>query len=220
MVGFAGFRGAAARRASRSSNGRAASAVADFDHALDEVLRSPLDRIIESAERIVERADGPLRSDYASYGNGHRRRGPPPSLRRALDERGSGAWAPHNRSRGARGRSGRDAGIGRPKSGMSRSRWRSTETLPATRSGARGHPDPRQPDRQRASVIRRMEATVRLTFDRTPATASVTVVGRRSGDRPGRSATNLRALRTRATRSGGTGLGPRHLSPACPFDGR
>src|SRR5262249_50760418 len=40
-----------------------------FDHALDEALRSPLDRIIESAERIVERADGPLRSDYASYGN-------------------------------------------------------------------------------------------------------------------------------------------------------
>jgi signal transduction histidine kinase len=33
------------------------------------VLRSPIDRIIESAERIVERADGPLRSDYASYGN-------------------------------------------------------------------------------------------------------------------------------------------------------
>ena len=30
---------------------------------------SPLDRIIESAERIVERADGPLRSDYASYGS-------------------------------------------------------------------------------------------------------------------------------------------------------
>jgi len=42
---------------------------AAFDHALDEALRSPLDRIIESAERIVERADGPLRSDYASYGN-------------------------------------------------------------------------------------------------------------------------------------------------------
>src|SRR5205085_372797 len=40
-----------------------------FDDALDEVLRAPLDRIIESAERIVERADGPLRSDYASYGN-------------------------------------------------------------------------------------------------------------------------------------------------------
>jgi signal transduction histidine kinase len=42
---------------------------AAFDDALDEVLRSPLDRIIQSAERIVERADGPLRSDYASYGN-------------------------------------------------------------------------------------------------------------------------------------------------------
>ena len=42
---------------------------AAFDHALNEALRSPLDRIIESAERIVERADGPLRSDYANYGN-------------------------------------------------------------------------------------------------------------------------------------------------------
>jgi signal transduction histidine kinase len=40
-----------------------------FDDALDEVLRSPLDRIIQSAERIVERSEGPLRSDYASYGN-------------------------------------------------------------------------------------------------------------------------------------------------------
>jgi signal transduction histidine kinase len=64
---FAGFRG------SVQSNGEPAAAAPDrtaaFDHALDEVLRSPLDRIIESAERIVERADGPLRSDYASYGN-------------------------------------------------------------------------------------------------------------------------------------------------------
>ena len=65
--GFAGFRG------SVQSNGAPVSAAPDrtaaFDHALDEVLRSPLDRIIESAERIVERSDGPLRSDYASYGN-------------------------------------------------------------------------------------------------------------------------------------------------------
>jgi signal transduction histidine kinase len=64
---FAGFRG------SVQSNGVATAPIeartAAFDHALDEVLRSPLDRIIESAERIVERADGPLRSDYASYGN-------------------------------------------------------------------------------------------------------------------------------------------------------
>jgi signal transduction histidine kinase len=64
---FAGFRGTAQPKAARASV-RAATAAA-FDDALDEVLRSPLDRIIESAERIVERADGPLRSDYASYGN-------------------------------------------------------------------------------------------------------------------------------------------------------
>ena len=65
--GFAGFRG------SVQTNGAAVQVApartTAFDHALDEVLRSPLDRIIESAERIVERADGPLRSDYASYGN-------------------------------------------------------------------------------------------------------------------------------------------------------
>lgn len=64
---FAGFRG------SVQSDGAAQPAeparTTAFDHALDEVLRSPLDRIIESAERIVERADGPLRSDYAGYGN-------------------------------------------------------------------------------------------------------------------------------------------------------
>jgi len=64
--GFAGFRG------SVESNGVAsppAIRTAAFDHALDEVLRSPLDRIIEGAERIMERSEGPLRSDYASYGN-------------------------------------------------------------------------------------------------------------------------------------------------------
>lgn len=65
---FAGFRG------SVQSDGASPPApsqrhAAAFDNALDEVLRSPLDRIIESAERIVERADGPLRSDYANYGN-------------------------------------------------------------------------------------------------------------------------------------------------------
>jgi anti-sigma regulatory factor (Ser/Thr protein kinase) len=64
---FAGFRGTATseqggqRKVSPDGN--------PFDHALDEVLRSPIDRIIESAERIVDRSDGPLRSDYASYGN-------------------------------------------------------------------------------------------------------------------------------------------------------
>ena len=66
--GFAGFRGTARPERSDVSVDEATGAAA-FDHALDEVLRSPLDRIIESAERIVERADGPLRSEYAAYGN-------------------------------------------------------------------------------------------------------------------------------------------------------
>ena len=65
---FAGFRGTAATE-DEAQLGSSAVRAAAFDHALDEVLRSPLDRIIESAERIVERADGPLRTDYASYGN-------------------------------------------------------------------------------------------------------------------------------------------------------
>jgi signal transduction histidine kinase len=65
--GFAGFRGSVQSEATIVPAIRTRPAA--FDHALDEVLRSPLDRIIESAERIVERADGPLRSDYASYGN-------------------------------------------------------------------------------------------------------------------------------------------------------
>ena len=38
-----------------------------FDPALDGALRSPLDRIIAAAERIVDRSEGPLRSDYAAY---------------------------------------------------------------------------------------------------------------------------------------------------------
>ncbi|HZC38008.1 MAG TPA: HAMP domain-containing sensor histidine kinase [Sphingomicrobium sp.] len=66
--GFAGFRGTAELESAVAAPAESSSSAA-FDHALDEVLRSPLDRIIESAERIVERADGPLRSDYASYGN-------------------------------------------------------------------------------------------------------------------------------------------------------
>ena len=41
--------------------------IASIDPALDQALQSPLARIIAAAEGIVERADGPLRSDYASY---------------------------------------------------------------------------------------------------------------------------------------------------------
>jgi signal transduction histidine kinase len=64
---FAGFRGSAETESEAAAT--TAAATAAFDHALDQLLRSPIDRIIESAERIVARADGPLRSDYASYGN-------------------------------------------------------------------------------------------------------------------------------------------------------
>ncbi len=38
-----------------------------FEDTLNEALRSPLARIISAADRIVERSDGPLRSDYANY---------------------------------------------------------------------------------------------------------------------------------------------------------
>jgi signal transduction histidine kinase len=65
---FAGFRGTAETGDAEPVASEPERSAA-FDHALDEALRSPLDRIIESAERIVERADGPLRSDYANYGN-------------------------------------------------------------------------------------------------------------------------------------------------------
>ncbi len=38
-----------------------------FTAGLDRALRTPLDRIIAAADKIVERSDGPLRSDYANY---------------------------------------------------------------------------------------------------------------------------------------------------------
>ncbi|HVM22245.1 MAG TPA: HAMP domain-containing sensor histidine kinase [Sphingomicrobium sp.] len=64
---FAGFRGTAepAEQAPEAAPGMAPL----LDQSLDDMLRSPLDRIIESAARITDRAEGPLRSDYASYGN-------------------------------------------------------------------------------------------------------------------------------------------------------
>lgn len=64
---FAGFRGSAASEKDTVAQPIARSP--GFDQALDELLRSPIDRIIESAEKIVARSDGPLRGDYANYGN-------------------------------------------------------------------------------------------------------------------------------------------------------
>jgi signal transduction histidine kinase len=63
---FAGFRGTAEAEAEAET--RAPVAPLSLDRGFDELLRAPIDRIIESAERIVARADGPLRSDYATYG--------------------------------------------------------------------------------------------------------------------------------------------------------
>jgi signal transduction histidine kinase len=62
---FAGFSG----RAVANGDGAAPQAPPPLaiDQALNEALRSPLDRIIESAERIADRSDGPLRGDYAAY---------------------------------------------------------------------------------------------------------------------------------------------------------
>jgi signal transduction histidine kinase len=48
-------------------DGGAIDPVGMFDPALDEALRSPLDHIIAAADRIVDRSEGPLRSDYAAY---------------------------------------------------------------------------------------------------------------------------------------------------------
>lgn len=64
---FSGFRGTAEAEGQRAEPS-APAAPLSLDRGLDELLRAPIDRIIESAERIVARADGPLRSDYATYG--------------------------------------------------------------------------------------------------------------------------------------------------------
>ena len=66
---FDGFRGrATAEHVARpDANDEAGNGGMTIDPALDHALRSPLARIIEAAEGIADRADGPLRSDYATY---------------------------------------------------------------------------------------------------------------------------------------------------------
>jgi signal transduction histidine kinase len=64
---FAGFTGRALYEGEEPDTLPPEGGTLLIDHALDEALRSPLDRIIDAADRIVERSDGPLRSDYASY---------------------------------------------------------------------------------------------------------------------------------------------------------
>jgi len=61
---FAGFHARVRRDGDGAVNGDPAAA---FEDSLDEALRTPLARIISAADHIVERGDGPLRSDYANY---------------------------------------------------------------------------------------------------------------------------------------------------------
>ncbi len=58
---FAGFEGSVALADSVKSG------EATPDPAFDELLRSPLRHIIDSADRIAGRSEGPLRDDYAAY---------------------------------------------------------------------------------------------------------------------------------------------------------
>ena len=64
---FTGFNGRAVKDGEDEPHEVPAPLGIAFDDDLDEALRSPLARIIDAADRIVERGDGPLRSDYASY---------------------------------------------------------------------------------------------------------------------------------------------------------
>ena len=63
---FAGFQGEAFGESSVAV-ATVSDSTAELDGIIDEALRSPLDRIIASADRIVQQSDGPLRSDYADY---------------------------------------------------------------------------------------------------------------------------------------------------------
>ena len=63
---FAGFSGRAAP-ADAVPPPASQPSLAAIDEALNEALRSPLDRIIDYAERMADRSEGPLRSEYAAY---------------------------------------------------------------------------------------------------------------------------------------------------------
>ncbi len=64
---FAGFRGTAVPEDRPSPQAANEAGIAAIDPALDQALRSPIDRIIKAAEGIADRSEGPLRTDYAVY---------------------------------------------------------------------------------------------------------------------------------------------------------
>jgi len=64
---FAGFRGAASSIAAAAPAQAKDGESSAFGERLDSALRTPLAHIIDSAERLQDQAEGPLRRDYASY---------------------------------------------------------------------------------------------------------------------------------------------------------
>ncbi len=214
--GFAGFRGSV--QTNGPTNPAAPIRARAFDHALDEVLRSPLDRIIESAERIVERADGPLRSDYASYGNDIAA-----AARHLLSVLTSMSEEPviSHRSIDLAALAAEAAVMLEVLCGRARSRRRTRKWRGPSRErrGARRNPDPCQPDRQRHPLLARrrpdshhvladIRNRVRIRERRWPWNC------RR------RPAANLRTVRARPSQGGRNGPRPRHLAPARAIHGR
>ena len=63
---FAGYRVVVEQVSPAGGSVPAKTSAADSG-GLDATLRSPLDRIIKAADQIVDRSDGPIRSDYADY---------------------------------------------------------------------------------------------------------------------------------------------------------
>lgn len=69
---FVGFHGRAhgfdKQSAPAAGAAPAQAGVSRLDSSFEDVLRMPIERIVAEAEKIAERSDGPLRSDYAGYG--------------------------------------------------------------------------------------------------------------------------------------------------------
>jgi len=90
---FAGFAGIL-HKEGETAPGEASDGPA-FEETLDDALRWPLARIISAADRIVERSDGPLRSDYANYASDIAAAGR--HLLSVIRSMGAGAVAPAER---------------------------------------------------------------------------------------------------------------------------
>jgi signal transduction histidine kinase len=71
MGRFAGFRGSATSFTSRAASAPPSAAdlgdSSAFGQRLDQALRTPLNHIIDNAERLRAQPDGPLRRDYSGY---------------------------------------------------------------------------------------------------------------------------------------------------------